>query len=114
MGYYMNKYGKKNTLKFQEGGMMPEEGGAPPAPEAGGAPAGGGDEEQLIAWAEAATQGDQEAAMQLGMAIAPMIMEQAAAASGGGGAEGGMPPEGAPAEGGTPVFRKGGSFIGKA
>jgi len=112
MGYYINKYGKSNTLKFQEGGAMPPEEMAPAAPEAGGAPAGGGDEEQLVAWAEAATQGDQEAAMQLGMAIAPMIMEQAAAM--GGGAEGGAPPEEMPAEGGTPVFKKGGSFIGKA
>lgn len=118
MGYYLKKYGKNNTLKFQEGGEMPAEAAVPPAPEAApeaGAPEGGGNEEQLIALAEAATQGDQQAAMELGMALAPMIMEQAAAM--GGGAEGAAPVEQgapAPAEGGTPVFKQGGSFIGKA
>jgi len=107
MGHYLNTYGKKR--KFQEGGAMapaPEAGGAPPAPEA--APGGGG-EEELFALAEAAVQGDQEAATQLGMALAPMILEQASAM----GQEAGGGAEQAPPEGGTPVFGSGGKFLRK-
>ena len=103
---YLSAYG---TRKYQEGGAMPPQGGAPAGgmPPEGGAPAGGpegGDPQaELMALAQAAAQGDQAAATQLGMMLAPMILEQ----SGGGGAPGG--PEGpAPAEGGAPVFSRGG------
>ena len=100
---YLNTYG---TRKFQEGGQMA------PAPEApAGPPAEGGEgEEQLIALAEAVVNGDQEAAMQLGVALAPMILEQAAAMGGGGGAP---MEEAAPVPGGTPQFKRGGTFVGK-
>jgi len=103
---YLNRYGRKQ--RFQEGGPMPAEGGAPPAGPEGGAPAGpegqgGGGEEQVLQLAQAAIQGDMEAAAQLGMMLAPMILEQA----GGGGAQGGAP---APAEGGAPTFKRGGKL----
>lgn len=101
---YLNKYGTKQR-KFQEGGAMAPE-AAPAGPEAGPEAGGGGEEEQMIALAEAATQGDQEAAAQLGMMIAPLILQEAQAQMGGG--------EAAPApEGGAPVFRKGGQFAGR-
>jgi len=124
---YLNTYGR--TRKYQGGGGMPpaagdmggapggDMGGAPggaPGGEMGGAPGGAQemDEQQLIQLAEAAMQGDQEAAAQLGFMLAPMILEQAQAMMGGGGAEG-APAEEVPAEGGTPVFRHGGAFLGK-
>jgi len=100
---YLSKYGRRKRV-FQEGGPMPAEGGAPQ-----GAPAeGGGGEEQVLALAQAAAQGDMEAAAQLGMMLAPMILEQA----GGGapaGPEGGAPAP-APAEG-APTFRRGGRLV---
>ena len=97
---YLSTYGKR-TRTFQEGGPMPAEGGAPAGPE--GAPqGGGGEEEQVLALAQAAMEGDMEAAAQLGMMLAPMILEQA----GGGAPQGGGEPM--PAEGGAPTFRKGG------
>jgi len=106
---YLSKYG---TRKFQAGGEM-----APAGPEAPAAPAGpeaGGGEEEIIGLAQAAAGGDMEAAAQLGMMLAPMILEQAGA----GGAEGAPAgPEGGemapPQEEGAPVFRRGGKFIGK-
>jgi hypothetical protein len=85
-----------------EGGM-PAEAGAP-------AEAGGGDpQEQILGLAQAATQGDEAAAAQLGMMLAPMILEQA---GGGGAAPAGAPGEGAPAgQGeGAPVFKRGGKL----
>ena len=107
---YLSKYG---TRKFQEGGAMPAGPEAAPAAPAG-PEAGGGGEEQVIALAQAAASGDPEAAAELGMMLAPMILEQAGA----GGPEGapagpeGAPPEGG-APGGEPVFRRGGKFLGK-
>jgi len=101
---YLNTYGVRRHSKFQMGGPMPAEGGMPPE---GGAPAegGGGDPQaEIIALAEAAAAGDMEAAAQLGMMVAPLILEQA------GGAGGGAP---AGPEGGAPVFRKGGRLIRK-
>jgi len=117
---YLKNYGSRRTQRFQEGGMMAPQGGAEMAPQEGapqeGAPqGGGGGEEELIALAEAAVQGDQEAGCQLGAALAPMIVEAAQQQQQGGG---GMPAEegmaqGAPAAGGTPVFKRGGQFLGK-
>ena len=113
---YLNTYSRKR--KFQGGGEVPAapapEAGAG-GPEAGGAGGGGVTEEQLIEFAYAAVQGDQGAATQLGMALAPMIVEQAESMGAGGGAggpEGGAPAEagGAPAEG-EPVFRRGGKLV---
>jgi hypothetical protein len=114
---YLAKYG---TRRYQGGGGMPApggaeggmpaEGGAPPEggmPEGGAPPEGGqgGDPQaEIMALAQAAAQGDQAAAAQLGMALAPMILEQAQGGAQGG-PEGGAP---APAEGGAPVFRRGG------
>jgi hypothetical protein len=109
---YLNKYGSR-ARKFQGGGEMAPAG---PPPEAPAGPGAGGGEEEIIGLAQAAAQGDMEAAAQLGMMLAPMILEQAGAAGAG--------PEGAPAgpeggemapppEGGAPVFRRGGKFIGK-
>ena len=111
---YLDTYATRSK-RFQEGGMMTEE--APAGPEAG-APAGpeAGPEqdaqgEQLLALAEAAVGGDQQAAAELGMALAPMILEQVQAETGGGAPEGGggepMP------EGGEPTFSAGGTFIDK-
>jgi len=100
---YLTKYGK-GRKKFQEGGVAP-------------APAGGEmSGEDLIALAEATVAGDQAAAAQLGMLVAPMLLEQAGAAAGGGGGGGGAPmPQEAPAPTeGEPVFRKGGLFVRKA
>ena len=99
---YLNTYGTKRR-KFQEGGMMapaPAEAAPEAGPEAGG---GEVSEDQLLQLADAAVQGDQEAAMQLGMLLAPMILQEAQAAGGA---------EAAPAEA-APVFRKGGQFVGK-
>ena len=110
---YLKNYGSNKTRRFQEGGMMAPQGGAEMAPQEG-APQGGGGEEELIALAEAAVQGDQEAGCQLGAALAPMIVEAAQQQGGGGGApaEAGMA-EGEAAAGGTPVFKRGGQFLGK-
>jgi hypothetical protein len=98
---YLDKYGSKR--KFQEGGAMPADPAMAPAP-AGPEAGGGGGEEQIIALAQAAAQGDQAAAAELGMMLAPMILQEAQA---GGGGE----PQADPAA--QPVFRKGGAFIGK-
>ncbi|MCK5787460.1 MAG: hypothetical protein KAH32_00470 [Chlamydiia bacterium] len=102
---YLAHYG---TRRYQGGGEMPapagpeggmpQEGGAPPQEGGGGDP-----QAEILAMAQAAAQGDQAAAAQLGMALAPMILEQAGQ---GGAPEGGGGP--APAEGGAPVFRRGG------
>jgi hypothetical protein len=100
---YLKQYGSKR--KFQEGGAMPADPAmapAPAGPEAGG---GGGGEEQIIMLAQAAAQGDQAAAAELGMMLAPMILEEAQAGAGGG------QPQADPAA--QPVFRKGGAFLGK-
>lgn len=75
---------------------------APAGPEAGGQ----GQEEQIIQLATAATQGDQQAAAQLGMMMAPMILQEVQAAGGQGQAPAG------PAAGGQPVFKLGGKFAG--
>jgi len=104
---YLNNYGTRNR-KFQEGGEMAP--AAPMGPEAGPEAGGGGEEEQMIALAEAAAQGDEAAATQLGMMIAPLILQEAQAQMGGG-AEGGAAPAGP--EGGAPVFRTGGQFAGR-
>ena len=105
---YLSTYGTKRPM-FQAGGPMPPEGGAPGGmpPEGGAPPEAGGEDPQaqVLALAEAAVGGDMEAAAQLGMMLAPMILEQA----GGGapaGPEGGAPP----AEGGAPVFKRGGKL----
>lgn len=106
---YINTYGQKKPKMnmFQGGGPMPAEGGQPMPAEGGGAPPEGGDpQQQIIALAEAASQGDEAAAMELGMMLAPMIMEQA----GGGGAPAGGPEGGAPPGGEAPVFKKGGKL----
>jgi len=95
---YLKTYGKR---RFQAGGEAPA-----PAPAEGGG--GGGEGEQILALAQAAAQGDPQAAQELGFFLAPMILEQAGA--GGGGAA----PAPAPAPGGEePVFRKGGEFLRK-
>ncbi|MCK5788482.1 MAG: hypothetical protein KAH32_05765, partial [Chlamydiia bacterium] len=65
---YVNKYGNKRM--FQAGGEM----AGPPPPQ------GGGGDEEVIMLAQAAASGDMEAAAQLGMMLAPMILEQAGAA----------------------------------
>ncbi len=95
---YLKKYG---TRKLQEGG---------PAP----APAGGEmSGEDLIALAQATIAGDQAAAAQLGMLVAPMLLEQAGAGAGGGGGAPEAPAAPtAPVEG-EPMFRKGGLFVRK-
>ncbi|MCK5788290.1 MAG: hypothetical protein KAH32_04800 [Chlamydiia bacterium] len=111
---YLRAYSRANRM-FQEGGPMPQEGGMPPGGEmmppegAPMPPEGGGGEgnqqEQIMALAQAAVQGDQQAAMELGMIIAQELL----AGAGGGGGEGapgaGGPP---PAPEGAPVFRRGG------
>lgn len=100
---YLRKYGKKKRI-FQEGGAM-----AAPAPAQEAGPSG----DEVIALAQAAISGDQAAAAQLGMMLAPLILEQAGA--GGGEAMAGQAPEAAPAPvEGEPVFRKGGSFLRRA
>ena len=95
---YLNAYGKKR--RFQEGGVAPSA-----APVQAGPTEGGGQEEQILALAQATVAGDQAAAAQLGVMMAPMILQEVQAA--GGGAEA----EAAPAEA-QPVFRKGGKFVG--
>lgn len=103
---YIKKYGTKKQ-KFQEGGQM-----APvpaPGPEAGPAE-GGGQEEQIMGLAQAAAQGDQAAAAELGMMLAPMILQEAQA----GMEQGGGAPAAPAPEGGQPVFQKGGKFLKKA
>lgn len=93
---YLKQYGTK-TEKFQAGGMAPAPAEAAPA-------GGGGGEEQIIMLAEAAVGGDQAAATELGMMLAPMIMQEAQAQAG----------AGAPAEAqAQPVFKKGGKFVKK-
>jgi hypothetical protein len=99
---YLETYGSKQR-RFQEGGVAP----APAAPA--GPEAGGGQEEQIVQLAEAAQAGDQQAAAELGMIMAPMILEEIQAAAGAQGA-----PAGPEAGGGEPVFRKGGKFVGNA
>lgn len=96
---YLSKYGSRR--KFQGGGEMPVDPGMVPA---AGPAEGGGQEEQILALAQAASSGDQQAAMELGMLVAPMIMQEMQAA-------GGAPQEAAPEA--QPVFRRGGVFIGK-
>jgi len=106
---YLSAYGTKTTRRmFQEGGPMPagpEAGGAPMPPEGAPMPPEGGGQgnpqEQIMALAQAAVQGDQQAAMELGMIIAQELVA---------GGEGGAPAEGAPAPApeGAPVFRRGG------
>lgn len=96
---YLKKYGSKKQ-KFQAGGPAPaaEPAAAPAAPAEGG-----GGEEQIFQLAEAAVAGDQAAAAELGMMLAPMILQEAEAQMGA-----------APAEAeAQPVFRKGGKFIRK-
>lgn len=102
---YLETYGSKR--KFQEGGAMPADPAMAPAP-AGPAAGGGGGEEEIVALAQAAVSGDQQAAAQLGMMLAPMILQEVQAGGGGGEAQA-MPAD--PAA--QPVFRKGGAFIGK-
>lgn len=77
---------------------------APPQ-QAGPAPAEG-QEEQILQLAEDAVAGDQQAAAELGMMLAPMILQQVDAEMQG--AEGA---EAAPAVP-EPVFRRGGKFVG--
>lgn len=92
---YLSEYGTKKR-KFQVGGEMPA---APPAE-------GGGQEEQIIALAEAAVAGDEQAAMELGMLVAPIILEQVAGAGAG-------EAEAMAAEQEAPVFSSGGKFLRK-
>jgi len=94
---YLKQYGTKTRI-FQEGGMAPAGAEAQPAPAAG--PEQGGGEEQIFALAEAAVAGDQAAAAELGLMLAPMILQEAQAQAGG-------QPEAAEAQ---PVFSKGGKF----
>lgn len=97
---YLKKYGVR---KLQEGGEMPME----PAP----APGGGGDEaqaQQMLQLAQATVSGDEAAAAELGKMLAPMLVQEMEAQGGGAAA-----PEEMPAEGGAPVFRRGGTFLGK-
>jgi len=117
---YLKQYGRKQ--RFQEGGSMPAgpEGGAPPA---GGPEGGAGGPEEILAVAQATLDGDMEAAAQLGVMVAPMILEQAQAQGGApGGAPAGGPEGGAPmgmarnggpvpANVGVPTFGKGGRLI---
>lgn len=98
---YLKQYGTK-TEKLQQGGVAPAGPEAQPAPAAG--PGEGGGEEQVIMLAEAAAQGDQAAATELGMMLAPMILQEAQAQAGGG------DPAAAEAQ---PVFKKGGKFSKK-
>ena len=65
-----------------------------------------GQEEQILQLAEAAVAGDQQAAAELGMMLAPMILQQVDAEMQG--AEGGEAAPAAP----EPVFRRGGKFVG--
>jgi hypothetical protein len=102
---YLATYSKRPVRKYQAGGGMPAG-----DPAMGGAPAGGDPMEQMVMLAEAAMQGDTNAAAELGMAVAPMILEQAQAAMGGGMPQGGAPEPAAdmpPAEG-QPMMRVGG------
>jgi hypothetical protein len=96
---YLNTYGKKR--RFQEGGVAPEAAPVQAGPEQGG----GGQEEQILALAQATVAGDQAAAAELGMMLAPMILQEVQASAGG------ATEEAAPAEA-QPVFRKGGKFVG--
>ena len=98
---YLKQYGSKR--KFQEGGAMPADPAMAPAP-AGPEAGGGGEEEQVMMLAQAAVQGDQAAAAELGMMLAPMILQEVQAAGAGGGEEGMAPAE--PAA--QPVFKRGG------
>jgi hypothetical protein len=123
---YLATYGNR---KFQAGGPMPADpnaapSGAPtadPAMAPAGAPpeGGGGGEEQIVALAQAAASGDMQAAAELGMMLAPLILEQAGMAAGGDPAmTGGAPPAdpamaGGPApmgRGGMKLLRTGGKF----
>lgn len=97
---YLKKYGSKNQ-KFQGGGVAPAPEAAP-APAAG--PEAGGEEAAIMELAEAAVGGDEAAATQLGMILAPMILQEAQAQGGGG-------QQAAPEA--QPVFQKGGKFLKK-
>jgi hypothetical protein len=106
---YLNTYGKR-ARRFQQGGAMaPEAMDAAPQPAAPEEGAGSGQEEQILELAQAAVAGDQQAAAELGMLLAPMILQQVEAGMAEGGPEGGAPAEPAAPE---PVFRKGGVFVG--
>lgn len=101
---YLDKYGKRSQ-RFQEGGPMPAGAEMAPPQQAGPAPAEG-QEEQILQLAEAAVAGDQQAAAELGMMLAPMILQQVDAEMQG--AEGAEAAPAAP----EPVFRRGGKFVG--
>ena len=105
MKNYLSQYGSKQKIvrSYQMGGPAPA-----PAP----APAqGGGGEDEIIQLASAAIEGDMEAAAQLGMMVAPMILEQSGGAPAGGQPpmDQGMPPEdpGMEADPGMPAARQG-------
>lgn len=112
---YLNAYGTRSR-SFQEGGPMPAgpEGGAPAGPEGAPMPpeggGGGNPQEQIMALAQAAIQGDQQAAMELGMIIAQELVAGGEQGGAPGGAPGGPEgaPQGAPAPEGAPMFRRGG------
>lgn len=83
-----------------------QEGGAAPAPEQA-APQGGGEDPTAMLM-QGAQQAVQNQDCQIAIQVCQMILEML----GGGGApaEGGVP-EGAPAEEGQPVYRRGGRLI---
>lgn len=92
---------KLRTLKFQEGGPMPEE--APmeeQAPAEGGAPAGGNPEDAIMQMAQLAMQALQNQDCDAAMAVCQAFVEMIQAQQGGGGA--------APEE---PVYRAGGKLV---
>ena len=92
---------KLKTLKFQEGGPMPQE--APmqeQAPVEGGAPAGGSPEDALMQMAQLAMQALQNQDCDAAMAVCQAFVEMIQAQQGGGGA--------APEE---PVYRAGGKLV---
>ena len=92
---------KLRTLKFQEGGPMPEE--APveeQAPAEGGAPAGGNPEDASMQMAQLAMQALQNQDCDAAMAVCQAFVEMIQAQQGGGGA--------APEE---PVYRAGGKLV---
>ena len=79
---------------------------AAPAPDAGMEQEAEGTANHVLQLAEATVAGDMQAAQELGVMMAPMILEQVQAGGGPGGAEA------APAEAptGEPVFARGGTF----
>lgn len=91
---------EKEVKKFQEGGAMPAEGAAPVAPEGSATPAsteGGADPMQQIL--QAAMQAVQTNDGQLALQVCAALVQLA---------QGGAGAQGAPAEQGEPVYRKGG------